>query len=136
MSHRLINRFSIMESMIAMTARNSTTKESLVESLSGRVRALAVANGLVRRTFSDIALEKKVDIRDVIAAVLCPLDGPSVPLGERAVNNVALVFHELATNAAKYLSNDDGRVTVDWQMVDGMVVFELDRDGRATRYNA
>ena len=135
-SHRLKNLFSIIESMITMSARNSTTKEDLVESLSGRVHALAVANGLVRRTFSSVPLEKKVDIREVIAAVLRPyrdavLSGPSVPLGERAVNNVALVFHELATNAAKYgaLSTDDGRVAVDWQVVDGIVTLAWTETG-------
>ena len=111
-----------------MSARNSHTKEQLVESLSGRVRALATANALVRRTFSDVAPEEKVDIGDVIGAVLRPyrepvLSGPSVPLGERAVNNIALVFHELATNAAKYgaLTEDSGRVAVDWQTDGGMI---------------
>jgi two-component sensor histidine kinase len=65
----------------------------------------------------------------VIAAVLRPyrepvLSGPSVALGERAVNNVAMVFHELATNAAKYGAHvvDGGRVTVKWQIQDGMIV--------------
>jgi two-component sensor histidine kinase len=72
MSHRLKNLFSIIESMITMSARTSTTKEDLVESLSGRVHAPAVANGLVRRTFSSFPLEKKVDIREAIAAVLRP----------------------------------------------------------------
>jgi two-component sensor histidine kinase len=128
MSHRLKNLFSIIESMLWMSARNSQTKEELVESLSGRVHALAVANALVRRTFSDIVLEQKAEIGDVLAAVLRPyrdtmLSGPSVPLGERAVNNIALVFHELATNAAKYgaLTTDDGAIAVDWQVVDGAV---------------
>jgi two-component sensor histidine kinase len=128
MSHRVKNLFSIVEGMIWMSARNSHTKEQLVESLSGRVRALATANALVRRTFSDVAPEEKVDIGDVIGAVLRPyrepvLSGPSVPLGERAVNNIALVFHELATNAAKYgaLTEDSGRVAVDWQTDGGMI---------------
>jgi two-component sensor histidine kinase len=125
MSHRVKNLFSIVEGMIRISARGARTKEELVEGLSGRVHALAAANGLVRRTFADATLEEKADIADIIAAVLRPyrepvLSGPSLELGERAVNNVALVFHELATNATKYgaLSVDSGRVAVDWQVDD------------------
>jgi two-component sensor histidine kinase len=136
MGHRVKNLFSIIEAMIRMSARNSRTKEDLVESLSGRVHALAAANALVRRTFSDAELEEKVDIGDVIAAVLRPyrepvLSGPSVPLGERAVNNIALVFHELATNAAKYgaLTVDSGRVTVDWRIHDRMIALAWTETG-------
>lgn len=117
--------------MILITARNSQTKQELAESLSGRVRALAAANALVRRTFSDVAFEEQVSIADVIAVVLWPyrepqLSGPKVTLGERAVNNIALVFHELATNASKYgsLTKDDGVVAVDWTMRDGTIALE------------
>jgi len=122
--------------MIWMSARNSHTKEELVASLSGRVHALATANALVRRSFSDAALEEKVEIGDVIGAVLRPyrepiLSGPSLPLGERAVNNIALVFHELATNAAKYgaLAVDNGRVAVDWQTDDAMIALKWRETG-------
>lgn len=42
--------------------------------------------------------------------------GPDVALGDHATNGVALVLHELATNAAKYgaLSRDGGTVAVSW----------------------
>jgi two-component sensor histidine kinase len=136
MSHRVKNLFSVVESMIFMSARSSRTKEDLVESLAGRVRALASANALVRRDFSDAALEERVDLGDVIAAVLRPyrkpeLSGPSALLGERAVNNIALVFHELATNAAKYgaLTVDGGQVAVEWEIHDGMIVLTWEETG-------
>ena len=136
MSHRLKNLFSIIESMISMSARNSNTKEELAESILGRVHALSVANGLIRRTFSHVVSENKVDIREVIAAVLRPyrepvLSGPAVTLGERAVNNVALIFHELATNAAKYgaLTRDEGRVEVHWNIEHRMVILEWTETG-------
>ncbi|MFC6790689.1 sensor histidine kinase [Methylobacterium komagatae] len=48
------------------------------------------------------------------------IDGPLIMIGSRAALSLALMLHELATNAAKYgaLSNASGRVTIDWQ-IDG-----------------
>ncbi|MBV9431791.1 MAG: hypothetical protein JO137_08220, partial [Hyphomicrobiales bacterium] len=64
----------------------------------------------------DAAQDHKVDLGDVIAAVLRPcgnasFSGPSIALGEIATNNIALVFHELATNTVKYgvLTVESGR---------------------------
>jgi two-component sensor histidine kinase len=44
---------------------------------------------------------------------------------------LALAFHELVTNAAKYgaLSNPDGRVHISWQKVDGVVRLEWTEEG-------
>jgi two-component sensor histidine kinase len=122
MSHRVKNLFAMTDSMIRMTARNSTTKEQMAESLSGRLRALSDAHSLVRRSFNPETHEPVgVELSDVISTVLRPhrnpvMNGAHVQLGERATNSVALVFHELATNASKYgaLSVEGGTVYVDW----------------------
>ena len=48
----------------------------------------------------------------------CVLDGPDVELFPSAALTLALIFHELATNAAKYgaLSQNDGRLHVNWRL--------------------
>jgi two-component sensor histidine kinase len=126
MSHRVKNLFALTGGMIRVTARSVETKEQLVDKLSGRVEALAVANALVRRTFSDAA-PVHVDFRELLVRILRPhddgkslIDGPSLSVSEQAINNLALIFHELATNAAKYgaLSVDEGSVAVRWQTDD------------------
>jgi two-component sensor histidine kinase len=126
MSHRVKNLFSITDAMIRMTSRTSSTKEEMTERLSGRVHALANANALVRRSFGDTG-GAGVGLSELIGKVLLPYDhahsevsGPQVSLGDQATNNLALVFHELATNAAKYgaLSRATGSVSVRWE-VDG-----------------
>jgi two-component sensor histidine kinase len=61
----------------------------------------------------------------VLARILRPhgegraqLSGPSVSVSERAINDIALVFHELATNAAKCgaLSAEQGAVAIEWSV--------------------
>jgi two-component sensor histidine kinase len=44
------------------------------------------------------------------------IDGPAVDVAADAVQTVAIVLHELTTNAAKYgaLSNGGGRISVRW----------------------
>jgi two-component system, chemotaxis family, CheB/CheR fusion protein len=46
------------------------------------------------------------------------LNGPDIELGESALTSLALVFHELATNAAKYgaLSTPRGHVQAAWRI--------------------
>ena len=53
MSHRVKNLFAIVDGLIRLSARGVSTKEELAQVLSGRVRALANAHGLVRHSFSD-----------------------------------------------------------------------------------
>jgi two-component sensor histidine kinase len=122
MSHRVKNLFAITDSMIRMSARNAETKDEFATSLSGRLHALAAANSLVRRTFAANAREG-VNFGELIQRILQPhehaassIKGPELALGEQATNNLALVFHEMATNASKYgaLSNETGSVAVDW----------------------
>jgi two-component system, chemotaxis family, CheB/CheR fusion protein len=49
------------------------------------------------------------------------VDGPSVPLGFRNIQTIALVLHELATNAVKYgaLKDDEARLDVKWKIQPG-----------------
>jgi two-component sensor histidine kinase len=129
MSHRVKNLFAIMAGMIRITARNSATKDELVETLSARLRALADANSLVRRTFGSGEFAG-VNFGELIDRVLRPyenartsMNGPELSIGEQAINNLALVFHELATNAAKYgaLRTDTGLLSVQWSVRDDVV---------------
>ncbi|WP_245306100.1 HWE histidine kinase domain-containing protein [Bradyrhizobium sp. LTSP849] len=126
MSHRVKNLFALTASMIRMSNRTSSSQAELADKLTGRVLALADANALVRRQFGAGAPDG-VGLEELIVRILRPHEhmrsivrGPALPVGERATNNIALVFHELATNAAKYgaLSSEGGTVRVTWTIAD------------------
>ncbi len=126
MGHRVKNLFAIADGMIRLSARTSSSKEQMAEALSGRLHSLAAANALIRRTFSeDGKTSNASSLSEILAAILRPygrsttvLNGPAVLVGEHATNSIALVFHEMATNAAKYgsLSADEGKVAVTWSV--------------------
>jgi len=127
MSHRVKNLFTLMSGMVRMTRRGAVSADDLADKLSGRISALADANALVRRQFADGGVEAAADFGDIVRRILVPygfakasVTGPVLPVGERSTNSIALIFHELATNAAKYgaLSNHKGSISVDWKVDD------------------
>lgn len=130
MSHRLKNLFSIVSGMIRLSVRTAETKEDLAEKLAGRMQALALAHALVRRGSRDAAVPAS-DLRVLVEQLVRPHEdpmpdarhrfswaGPPVRCGEQAVGALALVLHELATNAAKYgaLAGEAGQVQISWRL--------------------
>lgn len=139
MSHRLKNLFAVSEGMVRMTMKTANTVSEMGQSLIGRFHALATAHALIRRSFSpDSALTQDLDVAELISTIVQPherqligrnsrfvIEGSSVKCGQHSVNGIALIFHELATNAVKYgaLANDKGRVGVSWKVEDEALAF-------------
>jgi two-component sensor histidine kinase len=126
MSHRVKNLFALAAGMIRLSARGAQTKDELVEVLSGRLQALSDANALVRRQFGG-EITDGVSFEELIRRILRPhgyakssVGGPDFSVGEKSTNSLALIFHELATNAAKYgaFSSERGLISVQWKIPD------------------
>ncbi len=113
--------------MVRISERASSTPAEMSQILSGRLAALAEANALVRRSFVDNGKAEGADLGELARSTSLPhgrheggdhfvCNGPTICFGERAANGVALVLHELATNAAKYgaLKSPDGVVELSW----------------------
>ena len=130
MSHRVKNVFAVVHSMVRLSAKGAGSAEVLAATLSARLVAMAAAHGLVRR---DQVLGRRTTVDAILAAILKPyaadgseqqahieLTGPSIPCGEAAASGLALIAHELATNAAKYgaLAQDGGSLTIQWNLSD------------------
>ncbi len=134
LNHRVGNLFAVVSGMVAMTARSASTPQEMAKALRGRLNALARANNLIHLGLigAKEGGREETTIDALLRAVLLPymdevqmqrrecitLIGPSVVVGGDAVTSLALVFHETATNSAKYgaLSTPKGSLRVDWTL--------------------
>jgi two-component sensor histidine kinase len=138
MSHRVKNLFAMIDALIRISGKGVTSADEMTKLLSGRLQALSSAHALVRRSFSPVGqLPHSSDLKALIRAIVAPherpdadgasrfsVSGPTIECGEHATNGIALIFHELTTNAAKYgaLTADKGAVDVSWWRQDDMLV--------------
>lgn len=118
MQHRIKNLLSIVQGLIRAGRRRAMDVDRFADELQGRIEALAAAQQLILQDCDGL---EDCTLGSVLANVLGPfeddrvtLDRSDVPVGERALTSLALLLHELATNAVKYgaLTNPQGRLTV------------------------
>lgn len=132
MQHRIKNLLSIVQGLVSIGARRARDVDSFAEDLTGRIGSLAAAQRLILPGMEGIENRVSASIGTVLKAVLAPylddrrirIDVPFIPAGHRAVTSLALLFHELATNALKYggLSNPTGSVSIHGHLADGAVI--------------
>jgi two-component sensor histidine kinase len=127
MNHRVKNLFALAGSVVTLSARSAGTPRELAESVRQRLGALARAHDL---TLPNVAKgEENRDrattlpaLQTIVSPYVTEMDarvtisGPDVPISGSAVMSMALLLHEIATNAAKYgaLSSQSGHVDVSW----------------------
>ena len=133
LNHRVKNILALIKSLINQQSTSATDLEAFVSALKGRIIALSHAHDQVVRTDGGGSFEK------LLRTELSPypneqtrLMGPDVCLDARAYSVMALVIHELATNAAKYgpLTVPEGTLTVTWSITpDGLKIHWQESDG-------
>lgn len=118
-NHRARNTLAIVQAILRLT--RAATPDEFARLVEGRIAALARAQSL-------LAAERwaGASLVTLITDELAPfggvrdgritLNGPPFRIRAEAVQALGMVFHELATNAAKHgaLSVPDGRVAVAW----------------------
>lgn len=124
LGHRLKNQLAMVQAIINQTLRSAKDLPSAGQTLSERIRVLAGTH--------DMLIEgraKGTTVRDIIARTLALhddrtgtrlcIDGPDLNVASRPTLSLALILHELSTNATKYgaLSRDTGSVSIQWQVV-------------------
>lgn len=133
LNHRVKNLFAITSGMITVTARSAPSVETMADVLKGRLNALAKAHELIRAAIvSDAQEQQTASLRELLAEVVKPhltaedasqltLAGDDFDMGPSSATSLALIFHELATNAAKYgaLASAEGSLSVTWRIEGG-----------------
>lgn len=133
LNHRSGNSLAIMQAMINGTVTSEADKQKVID----RIQALARANDLVSK-----ALTGNLPLSALILSEAEPyalpqrlqLDGPEVQLSSETARSVALVLHELMTNAVKYgaLSNERGKLQISWSCGEGKCTLRwIEVDGPA-----
>jgi PAS domain S-box-containing protein len=121
LNHRVKNTLATVQSLAAQTLRAYRDVDEAREMFEGRLMALSAAHNILNRENWEAA-----DLADVVAEAVHAfetpgaerfrIDGPPARVSPSVALAIAMVLHELATNAMKYggLSQDGGLVAIAW----------------------
>ena len=125
LSHRIKNIFSVISGLIGLSARQRPELREAAQDLRDRIMALGRAHDFVRPHNARQEDGQEDRLHGILEQICAPyaevggsrivFSGANPSIDDRSATPLALLFHELATNAAKYgaFSVADGRVLID-----------------------
>ena len=120
LSHRIKNIFAVISGLVAIKSRQRPEAREFAADLSSTINALGLAHDYVRPHEG----RRGESLNELLGDLLAPyqdrngeriaITGENARIGTRAATPLALVFHELATNSAKYgaLSCEEGTIVI------------------------
>jgi two-component sensor histidine kinase len=121
LDHRVKNTLAVVQSLLMQTLRHSSSFAEARIAFSSRLQALAAAHDILTQENWGTA-----ELQDLLLRVTAPygtseqfkISGRSIRVPPSKALSLAMLFNELATNAAKYgaLSNGTGTVAVTWDV--------------------
>ncbi|GJD32592.1 hypothetical protein PMNALOAF_3869 [Methylobacterium adhaesivum] len=122
LSHRMKNLLAMVQAIASNTLRGATDIDVAKEVLADRLITLGRAHdlllgGAAEHAGMELVIRGAVGLQDDGSGRV-RYSGPEVEIGGRAALALALMVHELATNAAKYgaLLTTEGHVDIAWTL--------------------
>ncbi len=135
LDHRIKNFFALTNGLVSLTAREQLDDAGFAERLQGRLSALHHSHNLIRE-HGGAGETPGPQLHALIWELLSPyavagalehilVEGDDIVLLAHEATSFSLIFHELATNAAKYgvLSTAGGRLHIASTHQDGILSF-------------
>jgi two-component sensor histidine kinase len=130
LAHRLRNKLATIQAIVGYELRGSPQARDAIFS---RLTALSATDELIIATQG-----RGADLSEIIETEMRPYhalrvsaDGPKLFLEPKRALTMALVLHELATNASKYgsLSGISGKVAIHWLVAGNQLTLEWRESG-------
>ncbi len=145
LSHRIKNIFSVVSGLIQLSVRQFPSARAFADDLARRLSALARAHDFARPHSEQSRVDQTGagTLGGLLATILSPYpaldegrittEGPEIAITPRLLTPLSLLFHELATNAAKYgaLSVATGRIRIGWHTAGDDLVLDWVETGGA-----
>ena len=134
LGHRIKNILATVQSVVSQSLRSDASVEELRSVVTERINALGRSQDILTGKKWDVA-----GLRQTVERAISPFNdaarlhyfGPDLEISQAASGALTMALHELATNAVKYgaLSNDTGRVRIEWQVSAGEFSFTWTESG-------
>jgi PAS domain S-box-containing protein len=131
MHHRVKNLFALAKAIVSLSAKSRSGQGDVIAEIQARLTSLARAHELILSDRSRGPDAGRVHLIALLQTILAPyavadrirIGGDDCEVGGKAVTNLALLLHEMATNAAKHgsLSVDEGRIHIEILSADDRV---------------
>lgn len=135
LNHRVKNTLATVQSIVWQALRASPDPKVAREAIESRLFALSRSHDLLT-----LQNWESARLWDLVHQAVAPFEladeqaerivmsGPDIRMRPKAALALGIAFNELATNAAKYgaLSNEAGRLTIEWKILHPKGVRSLD----------
>ncbi|MPR08931.1 PAS domain S-box protein [Microvirga tunisiensis] len=125
LGHRLKNVLTMVQAIASHTLRSAPSMDVARETLAARLVALGKAQDLLITKSSEEAeigtlVHSVLEAQRISEPERLRIRGPDARLSPQVALSLALILHELATNAVKYgaLSNEQGHVDLVWTVTE------------------
>lgn len=121
LNHRVKNALALIGALVEQSGEKHDGLSEFIGDLEGRIRSLARAHDLASRPGPhDIQILIEMELQPFAGREQSTLEisGPHVILDDHAYSVLALVLHEMTTNAAKYGAlSQGGSLSVQWRLL-------------------